>query len=90
MLYIVYFKGYAKCIFIFIYLFIYLFQKWANIKWLLSAHKQTNKKIYPRGVTNMSFVQKEGSKIVFIDEAGESTVVVNDVIGESSKFWLRD
>ena len=40
----------------------------------------------------MSFVQKEGSKIVVVDEAGESTVGCrwNDVIGESSKFWLRD
>ena len=36
---------------------------------------QANKNIlYERCDSNMSFVQEEGSKIVFIDEAGESTV----------------
>ena len=38
-----------------------------------TAHKPTNKKMfYERCDT--SFVQKEGNKIVFIDEAGESTI----------------
>ena len=48
-----------------------------------TAHKPTNKKMfYERCDT--SFVQKEGNKIVFIDEAGESTIGCgwNDVIGE--------
>ena len=53
----------------------YLFQKRAAFNRLLPAQKQTNKKIfYERCDSNISFVQKEGSKIVFFDEAGELTV----------------
>ena len=44
------------------------------------ANKQ--KILYERCDSNMSLVQKEVSKIMFIDETGESTVGWNDVIGE--------
>ena len=42
---------------------------------------QANKKIlHERCDFNISFVQKEGSKIVVVDEAGESTVVVDETM----------
>ena len=42
---------------------------------MLLTCSQANKKILnERCDSNISFVQKEGSKIVVVDEAGESTV----------------
>ena len=57
-------------------LIFYLFiSKRAEDKCLLSAHKEANKKFFcERCDSNISFAQKEGSKIVLVDEAGESTV----------------